>query len=247
MTDEAGMLTVEELEDIRDLLETGMQDEAEDRLVQLAGRLKQNSVYSQVGELTRDLHNALTDFVDDDRLRVIANVEMPDASERLKYIISMTSDAATKTLDAVDNCEPMLHTLMETIDNLLPAWKELMNGKIDRYTFVALCHKVDNLIEKTQNSANDLSAQLNAIMMAQDYQDLTGQMIQKVIKLVTEVEDRLVGFLVSFGKPQDDEEQKGIHQGGVEVEGPLMEQEKQAPAVAASQDDVDDLLASLGF
>lgn len=245
---ESYTLSIQDLEDIRDYIEAGMQEDAEDKLVELAGKIKQDAVFSQVGNLTRDLHDALTDFVEDERIRVIADVEMPDASDRLKYIIEMTNSAANKTLDAVDSCVPMVRNLTFTIDSLLPAWKELMNGKIDRFEFVTLCHKVDNLMTKTKDSASDLSRQLNNIMMAQDYQDLTGQMLQKVIKLVTEVEDKLVDFLVAFAKNPDTKSKSEAEKlQGITPTGPALDKDKSSEKVASSQDEVDDLLASLGF
>lgn len=244
---EKAPLTLGDIQEVEEMLECGMQDEAEQRIIALAQKLEKDSVYSQVGLLTRDLHDAITRFADDERLRVITNVEIPDASERLRYIIDMTDKAANSTLDAVESCEPIVNSLLATIDNLMPAWDQLMHGQIDRFEFVNLCHKIDNLIRKTRDIAEKVSDQLNKIMMAQDYQDLTGQMIQKVIKLVAEVEDKLVKFLKSCGAGAVDTS-KNIKSGtGIEAEGPALSKHKDSKQVAQSQDDVDDLLASLGF
>ncbi|MDD6317677.1 MAG: protein phosphatase CheZ [Succinatimonas hippei] len=240
-------LTVDDVDDIRDLLEAGMLDAAEEKFWEVAQELRHDAIYDAVGNLTRDIHDAIMEFTEDQRIQVIAKVEMPIASERLKNIISMTGDAANATLDAVDKCEPLIRNLTATIDSLLPTWQELMNGQIDRYTFVNLCHKVDNLIIKTQKGANDLSDQLTKIMMAQGYQDLTGQMLQKVIKLVSEVEDKLVNFLVTFGKGKDTESLTAAQTTGTAPQGPATETQKKTEDIASSQDDVDDLLASLGF
>ncbi|MGN0916126.1 MAG: protein phosphatase CheZ [Succinivibrio sp.] len=244
-------LTTADLDEIRDLLESGMHDEAIDKLLSLARKFGSeklsNEVFSQVGVLTRDLHEAIKNFAEDERLRVIANVDMPKASERLSSIINMTNTAASKTLDAVDACEPMVKSLQSSVDQLLPAWSALMHGRIDRDNFVALCKNVDTLINDTQKKAEKLCVQLNDILMAQDYQDLTGQMIQKVITLVSEVEDKLLKFLKNFS-----EEDLAIMQGSkaesaIQPQGPALESEKQTENVAANQDEVDDLLASLGF
>ena len=149
-------LSVQEIDEIRDLLEAGMQEEAEAQFLEVAGRLKKDDLYNAVGSLTRDLHESLLKFTEDDRLKTITNVEMPDASERLKTIINMTGEAANTTLDAVDACIPKIRDLVAVLEDLLPAWKELMKGQIDRNTFVALCHKVDTLINKifTNNSSS---------------------------------------------------------------------------------------------
>ncbi|HAH71400.1 MAG TPA: protein phosphatase, partial [Succinivibrionaceae bacterium] len=104
----------------------------------------------------------------------------------------------------------------------------------------------DTLINKTQKSSEDVSSQLNSIMMAQGYQDLTGQMLQKVIGLVSEVEDKLVSFLVTFGS-KDKNNQGRSDQDALAPQGPAVTSLDKEAGVASSQDDVDDLLASLGF
>lgn len=127
-----------------------------------------------------------------------------------------------------------------------------MHGHIDRFEFVKLCHRVDDLLYKTKEDATTLSNQLNEILIAQDYQDLTGQMIQRVITLVSEVEDRLVTFLVTFSNPETAEKFKEHNsqrtlEESIAPQGPALDSHKQSGEVAASQDEVDDLLASLGF
>ncbi len=239
-------VTVEDIQEIEDLLRDNLQDDAEAKILQLANHIQKDSVYTQVGSLTRDLHEVLTDFANDDRLPVIAKVEIPDASERLRTIISMTDSAANETLDAVEACVPIVNSLLATIENLLPAWDQLMHGQIDRFEFVNLCHKIDNLIHKTRDNAEEVSDQLNKIMMAQDYQDLTGQMIQRVIKLVSEVENKLVKFLVTCN-PEATEKEYKPEPGKYEPEGPALTKDKESGVATNSQDEVDDLLASLGF
>lgn len=159
----------------------------------------------------------------------------------------MTNKAASRTLDAVDACDPLVKQLQNGVDKLLPAWNALMHGRIDRDNFVTLCRNVDVLIHSTQNNAKNLCEELNTILLAQDYQDLTGQMIQKVITLVAEVEEKLLTFLKNF----TDEEKsitKDDAQQGLTPQGPALESVKeQTENVASSQDEVDDLLASLGF
>lgn len=246
---EQGRLSIKEIDEVRDYLEAGMIDEAEDEILSIANRLqKKGDLYNAVGELTRDLHESLTRFVNDDRLQTIADVEMPDASERLKNIISMTGDAANATLDAVDASIPKIEELTHLLDELSPAWEQLMHGHIDRSAFVNLCHKVDELISKTRHSSEDVSQQLTSIMMAQGYQDLTGQMLHKVIGLVSEVEDKLVSFLLTFGKnttPKGDD--ADALKEALSPQGPAVTAKDKEAGVASSQDDVDDLLASLGF
>lgn len=241
-----GLITLDDARELVMLLEAGMQQEADNKLIALTQQ-HEESFYQQVGYLTRDLHTAVQKFAYDPRLREIADEEIPNASERLRYIISVTDKAATRTLDAVDKCSPIAHALKTSIDDLMPIWKHLMNGRIDRFEFVFLCHRIDDLLKKTANDATDLSNQLNEILMAQDFQDLTGQMIQRVIGLVTEVEEKLIDFLKFFGPENIELDQERVKQKAIEAQGPALDSQIEANAAAASQDEVDDLLASLGF
>lgn len=241
-----GLITLDDARELVMLLEAGMQQEADNKLIALTQQ-HEESFYQQVGYLTRDLHTAVQKFAYDPRLREIADEEIPNASERLRYIISVTDKAATRTLDAVDKCSPIAHALKTSIDDLMPIWKHLMNGRIDRFEFVFLCHRIDDLLKKTANDATDLSNQLNEILMAQDFQDLTGQMIQRVIGLVTEVEEKLIDFLKFFGPENIELDQERIKQKAIEAQGPALDSQIESNTAAASQDEVDDLLASLGF
>lgn len=240
------LISLEDAREIVMLLEAGMQKEADRKLIAITQQ-HEESFYQQVGYLTRDLHTAVQKFAYDPRLREITDEEIPNASERLRYIISVTDKAATRTLDAVDRCTPIAYALKSSIDDLMPIWKHLMNGRIDRFEFVFLCHRIDDLLKKTAEDASDLSNQLNEILMAQDFQDLTGQMIQRVIGLVGEVESKLVEFLRFFGQYTPEQDQDRLMQKAIEAQGPALDSQIEANTAAASQDEVDDLLASLGF
>ncbi len=244
-----GAITLEEARELVMCLEAGMQEEADRKFMAIV-RAHEPNIFVEVGNLTRDLHEAIRSFAEDPRLRDIADIEIPNASERLRYIITMTDKAATRTLDAVDNCKPLANDLIASIEDILPLWNRLMRRDIGRHEFVSLCHQVDQLLNSTKEHAYTLSNHLDEILMAQDYQDLTGQMIQKVISLVAEVEDDLVKFLLTFSQitgiqPVKDEERE--KQPSIEAAGPALESQKQTHEVVSTQDDVDDLLASLGF
>ena len=120
------VISLQDAQELVMLLEAGKQEEADNKFLDLASQhldklgKKEDDVYSIVGSLTRDLHDALRHFVDDPRLQKIADVEIPDASERLRSIIMMTDKAATRTLDAVDACSPLAFALNQSIDDLMP-------------------------------------------------------------------------------------------------------------------------------
>ena len=121
-----------------------------------------------------------------------------------------------------------------------------MKGRIELAQFKSLCHNIDGLLTQVEGNSSELRNELTNILMAQDFQDLTGQIIKRVITLVQEVEDRLVDILTLFKVEErlgaaEDESKKPS-----KAEGPILNPHEREDAVA-SQDDVDDLLASLGF
>ncbi len=269
------LITLDEARELVLLLEASMDEDADNMVERLAERVRiykgdsaddsknekqkdiqlsnGEKIFSEVGILTRGLHDSIRNFVEDSRLRVITDVEFPDASERLRYIINMTDAAATKTIDAVDACSPMADKLSNSIEELMPMWDRLMHGNIDRFEFVRLCHDIDSLLVQTRADVSILSSHLQKILLAQDYQDLTGQMIQKIIGLVGEVEDKLVSFLTNVSEylpgANTAKVDKTAHakQTAVEAQGPALARQKANAEAAATQDEVDDLLASLGF
>lgn len=205
-----------------------------------------SELFAHVGQLTRQLHNSLQEFRLDPRIPDLATQDIPDARERLNYVITMTDKAANRTMDAVDASLPLANQLSQRISEVLPAWNALMNRRIELGHFKELCHRLDDLIKQSETDANQLRDLLTEILMAQDFQDLTGQMIRKVIALVHEVESKLVEMLTLFGDPEPTEPIEPAPSRGIEAEGPIINKETRADVVQ-SQDDVDDLLSSLGF
>lgn len=238
------MISLEQAKELVQLLENGQQDSA-NTLVQQVHESEGNPMLKEIGVLTRDLHDSLRQFQVDERMSQIANDEMPDARDRLHYVIDKTEVAANKTMDAVDRCLPIADHLHGSLLLIRPQWNALMRGKIDLNEFKALCHRIDDLLSQIEGNSSELRGQLTEILMAQDFQDLTGQIIRRVITLVNEVEGRLVEILTVFGKNQL--QQSGtVEKAPCEPEGPIINPHERSDAVS-SQDDVDDLLSSLGF
>lgn len=206
-----------------------------------------SNVFDKVGELTRELHDALLAFQNDNRLIDMTGHDIPDARERLSYVIEVTDKAANKTMDAVDLCLPITDKLIADLDAIKPNWQGLMNRDIALGEFKKLCHQIDELIADSSVNAISLRASLTDILMAQDFQDLTGQMIKRVIDLVQEIELKLVGILTVCSDGDDLLEQpKEYAEKDIVAEGPIMNAEERDDVVNG-QDDVDDLLSSLGF
>ncbi|AXB32085.1 protein phosphatase CheZ [Vibrio campbellii] len=246
------MISLEQAKSLVQMLESGEQDQA-NALVASIYESDGNPMLKEIGTLTRDLHDSLKHFNIDQRMTEIARAEIPDARDRLQYVIDKTELAANKTMDAVDYCLPIADNLHECLQQVRPQWNELMHGRIELSDFKALCHRIDELLVQVEGDSTELRGQLTEILMAQDFQDLTGQIIRRVITLVNEVEDRLVEILTVFSdnKPEEQTQvlpepsDKKIKQSS-EAEGPILNPEQREDAVS-SQDEVDDLLSSLGF
>ncbi|NVD06183.1 protein phosphatase CheZ [Vibrio sp. JPW-9-11-11] len=239
------MISLEQAKQLVDLLESGQQQEA-DSLVKGIYENQKNPMLQEIGELTRDLHESIKHFSVDERMSEIANDEIPDARDRLQYVIDKTEVAANKTMDAVDRCMPIADNLHEGLLKVRPQWNELMHGRIELAEFKALCHHIDDLLGEVEGDSSELRGQLTEILMAQDFQDLTGQIIRRVITLVSEVEGRLVEILTAFGSSQLEESTDKKNKAATDPEGPILNPQEREDAVS-SQDEVDDLLSSLGF
>lgn len=243
------MISLEQAQQLVKYVEAQQQDEADRLLIEIYQNQADNPMFQQIGILTRELHESLKKFHDDTRMSEIASEEIPDARDRLEYVINKTEVAANKTMDSVDRCMPIADSLHEGLVKVRPQWNELMHGRIELNEFKALCHRIDDLLSSIEGDSSELRGQLTEILMAQDFQDLTGQIIRRVITLVSEVEQRLVGILTVFGSEQLDNKTEGskpASQSKVEAEGPILNPYERNDAVA-SQDEVDDLLSSLGF
>jgi chemotaxis protein CheZ len=240
----SGLVTLEQAQELVELLTSGNQEAADDYIRELATPL-QRELFEEVGKLTRQLHSALKDFQVDNRLSELANTEIPDAKERLNYVIDMTEQAANKTMDAVEECLPLADTIISNIQSVTPMWDKLMRRDIELGEFKSLCHDVQQFMSHSEHDSNRLRELLNEILMAQDFQDLTGQMIRRVIDLVREVETNLVSMLTVFGDNAS-ELLPTINDNKIEAEGPIMHAERREDVVTG-QDEVDDLLSSLGF
>lgn len=244
-----GTINLEQARILVAMLERGDQDGA-DRYLTDVCMPQAKELVDQVGQLTRQLHNALQEFRNDPRLPELAENEIPDARERLSYVIDMTDKAANRTMDAVEASLPIADRLGDRIQQMMPGWRELMQRQLELNKFKALCYQLDDFLVGSEQDANQLRQLLTEILMAQDYQDLTGQMIRRVINLVQEVEAKLVAILSVFGRlpGMDDDKPKpaSVPVSAIEAEGPIINKEHRNDVVS-DQDGVDDLLSSLGF
>ena len=201
--------------------------------------LRPDETFDRLGHITRQLHQAMTELGFDVHLQRIAH-EIPDALDRLTYVGQMTETAAHKVLGLVEAAKPECTHLLEhaqgtqrQIDQLLadgsPAPTRLQGDLQQLAQFVRAASTLADNQERT----------LTEIMMAQDFQDLSGQVIKKVIDIISRTESQLLQLLketapehvvASFAAAD-----------AAALQGPM------TPDKAMQQDDVDDLLAQMGF
>ncbi|MCW8878800.1 MAG: protein phosphatase CheZ [Kangiellaceae bacterium] len=232
----------------RELLEHLENDEIEDaqELIDSLARGGDEDLFVEIGKLTRRLHEALTTFHLDSRITSIAASEIPDAKDRLNYVIERTEEAANKTMDKVEHCNQLADVIAKDSQDLLGEFQKLYRRELSPGDFRQLCKRIESHLEKNKNSADDLHSQLSEVLLAQDYQDLTGQVIRQVITLVHDVEESMVNVIKMFGNIDRYQAAKGESTKAEGAEGPIVNKDKRDDVVSG-QDEVDDLLSSLGF
>jgi chemotaxis protein CheZ len=201
-------------------------------------------VFQQLGLITRQLHDTLSQLGVMPRLQEAAN-GLPDARSRLTYIAQKTGDAANKVLNLVD--------LAKAEHQSISAQTRAMAAAIVADPVKAVATgAVMNFVEDVESATSRIDAHLTDIMMAQDFHDLTGQVVAKVVSLANDLEDSLVKLLVQAA-PADQTAKLMAHIAPAahsvatsELSGPVVAPEGRTDVVA-NQGEVDDLLASLGF
>jgi len=214
-------INLEHVKQLLSALESEKYDEASD-VLDLIVASRNRDLLHQVEEIADNLHETLDGFGEDAKLLQNTKQDLPDTTERLQYVIETTEQASNKTLSSAENISALLETLADSIE-----------GASER-----------KLLEEAKN-------EITEIMMAQSYQDLTGQVLNRVIMLVGSVEQSLVELIEKSGISLDEitlpeqskEAQKAQEMKGL---GPNVTQSSQKQ-FAQSQQDVDNLLDDLGI
>lgn len=229
-------------------LEAGKFEEADHMLNEMM-RMREGYLFNELGKLTRELHDALSGFREDSRLQKLMQSEIPDAKERLNYVVTLTEQAAHRTLNSVEESLPIANNLSERAIELHGQWQRFLHKDTSVEDVSVLAGEADEFLQRVGKDSKHLHSNLSDVLMAQDYQDITGQVIRRVIDLVQDVEQGLVGMIrlsgdrmISAGQKQAENRHNGY---GPAVPG-VTDVEAQAD-VMKGQDDVDDLLSTLGF
>lgn len=226
-------------------LENKNKQAAEEVLEELAAD-KEKVFFQEIGQLTRELHNNLSSFALDEGVVNLTDKEIPDAKKRLNYVIEMTEDAANRTLNAIDEIEPVTQSMEKSSQELTEKWNKFMGRALSVDEFKIMASEISEYLELSSKNSKFVHEKVNDIVMAQGFQDLTGQMIRKVIALVQNVESSLVDFISIAGKHSNFNNEAPNMKPASELEGPTVPGVNVDGAIN-SQDDVDDLLSSLGF
>ncbi|WP_234084736.1 protein phosphatase CheZ [Azonexus sp. R2A61] len=202
---------------------------------------KQEAVFNKIGHMARVLHDTLGQL-GYDKLIEKAVSSLPDAKDRLAYVANLTEQAACRVLNATDIANPLVEDMSSRSKALGSDWDKAFANQLSTEQFrqLAVDTRVflnQQLPEKTQAT----HAQLTEIMMAQDFQDLTGQVIKKIVVLAQELESSLMSLLLEVVP-----ETKRTEELNSLMNGPVVNAEGRADVVV-NQEQVDDLLDSLGF
>lgn len=242
----AGYLTeeyVNRLHELGEALQAG-KDESANHLIGELTTLRESSLFQELGKLTREIHESINAFGDDERVVELTEEDIPDAKERLNFIITKTDDAAHRTMEGAEAAMDVVDAFNEQAGSLQQRWSQFRTCELSKADFLSLSDDLDRFFSLVHEESDKVKSRMTDIMMAQDYQDLTGQMIKQVITMVQEVEEKLVRLVAISGASMSHKKEK--IEDGSKAQGPqLPTADKQE--VATNQDEVDDLLASLGF
>ncbi|MGE0484893.1 MAG: protein phosphatase CheZ [Gammaproteobacteria bacterium] len=220
-----------------DAIEAGDQS-GTDELLKALNDGQFEALFHEIGKLTRELHDTLGKLAADDRLLALAQEQMPDARERLNYVITKTEEAADRTLTAVERMQPINDRLGDGI----AALRAEVDGATD---LERLRCDVRTFLDDCEAGCVTVRGGLTDVMMAQEYQDLTGQVIKRTIAMVNQVEEKLVGLVSACGAITRGTAAKAPASVDPSLShGPAVRADA---AVVTHQDDVDELLADLGF
>lgn len=199
-----------------------------------------DKVLNQIGHMTRTLHNTLRELGLNKEIEKAAST-IPDARDRLNYVATLTEKAAERVLNATDAAQPIVDKMGSESAKLAGQWQMLFDKKLDVEQFKSLVMQTQAFLNDVPNQTKATNTHLMEIMMAQDFQDLTGQVIKKIIEVTKTMEQQLVTLLLESAPP----EVKAEFDTGL-LNGPVINAAGRSDVVT-SQDQVDDLLESLGF
>lgn len=182
-------------------LEAGEDDRVHSLMQDLA-EIRESRLFVELGKLTRELHDALSNFRVDSKVSELAEKDFVDARERLNYVISMTEQSANTTLAAAEEGIPLSQEMEDRAEELKTEWLRFRERQMNVDEFRELSRSIDEFLHTIHANSGKLRSRLTDVVVAQGYQDLTGQIIRRVIDLVQDVEHGLVEMIRLSGKAE---------------------------------------------
>lgn len=205
-----------------------------------AAHCQASKVINSVGHLTRQLHDTLAELGYDRHLQDVAAAALPDARQRIAYVVQLTEQAASRSLNAVEIATPVQEKLAGDAQSLSAKWDAVFDGKSNVADFKALAESTREYLKAVPAKTETTREQLREVMMAQEFQDLTGQVLKRITELANDLERQLLTLLVENAPaPIKKTEALGLLN-GPQINGGTGD-------TVANQAQVDELLESLGF
>ncbi|CAG0994322.1 Protein phosphatase CheZ [Burkholderiales bacterium] len=200
----------------------------------------ERDMISRIGHMTRQLHDTLRALGYDSLVEQAASA-IPDACDRLNYVAHLTEQAANRALNATEKAKPLQEEMERDANRLYTDWERVFANQMSVEQFKDLAERTRGYLKGVPAKTSATNAELMEILMAQDFQDLTGQVIMKITDLAKSLEDQLVALLIEHAVPL-----KRADAGEGLLNGPVIKAEGREDVVG-NQAQVDDLLESLGF
>ena len=223
------------------------------QVVQMAGS-GDDDLVRRIGHLTRTLRQSMRELGLNKEIEKAA-AAIPDARDRLNYVARMTEQAAERSLNAIDRARPLQEQLGRDAEALDAKWQPWFDNPVELDDARDLVRLTRGYLQSVPAVTRRINAELLEITLAQDFQDLTGQVIKKMMDVIHEVEKQLVQVLldsVPEGREREEMQHRlegrwhpGVVEDGALTNGPQIDGE--ADGVVSSQNQVDALLDELGF
>ncbi len=208
-----------------------------------------DELVQRIGQLTRMLRDSMRELGLDKEIEKAAEA-IPDARDRLNYVASMTEQAAERALNAIDRAQPLQDALGDDATALDQRWEAWFAEPKSLDEARELVTETRAYLARVPEQTSATNKELLEIMMAQDFQDLTGQVIKKMMDVIREIESQLVQVLIDSvpeGAQREDMQRRADESRrdtGL-LNGPQVS--SAADDVVSDQNQVDDLLEQLGF
>jgi chemotaxis protein CheZ len=207
-------------------------------------------IINRIGQLTRTLRESMRELGLDKQVEKAA-VAIPDARDRLKYVASMTEQAAERALNSIEIAKPLQEQLQKDAQALDKRWQQWFDEPVGIDLARDIVKDTRTYLKELPSVTQATNTQLMEIMLAQDFQDLTGQVIKKIMEVVYNIEQQLLAVLLENISAERRAEIQAVvigtpHSGETLLNGPQVNPELHNDVVS-DQEQVDDLLTSLGF